>query len=361
MILAAALAAVLMQSAVVGAPASDLHARGSVSLPGGRAPAAVLRVARREAERAYRAVVREHEDNSDSHPSRPELKVTQAVVDYRHPGRRAWLLLYRVGTAGPRANTPFSQLSIVSADGEVILSVPARSPEANVGAAEIASEAQDALMVEIAPGRYALAVSYGAQSKIPGEVKLISLPAKGAPQEMWTYPAEDDTRRTESTIFFVHLPHEASMAIAVRERTALGRRATDAPAHNLLYRLDPQRRRYLPAEMAPDGLAKILAAAAADKETFRVEQIGTPGVEALMEEEEQAARLDGELNAAYRRLRAKLSTDDGAALLLEERAWLATRDAEPDHEKRAKLVEARVKELNARAGGRRVGSNGVER
>jgi uncharacterized protein YecT (DUF1311 family) len=71
-----------------------------------------------------------------------------------------------------------------------------------------------------------------------------------------------------------------------------------------------------------------------------------------MEEEEQAAKLDRELNAAYRSLRTKLSTEGRAALLTEEQAWLATRNAEPDNEKRAKLVQARVKELNARAAGR---------
>jgi hypothetical protein len=237
----------------------------------------VLRVARQEAERAFRAVSRENRDNPDNKPYAPKLKLTQAVVDYRQPGRRAWLLLYWVGNAGPRANTPLSQLSIVSADGEVILSVPARSPSARVGAAEIAGEAQDALMVETAPGRYALAVGYGAQSKMPGEVKLVSLPAKGAPQEMWSYPAEGDDRRTESTIFFVHLPHEASTAIAVREneQNFEGEQQT-LLHHDLLDRLDPQRHRYLPAEMAPDRLAKILAAAEADRKTFHIEQVGPP-------------------------------------------------------------------------------------
>jgi uncharacterized protein YecT (DUF1311 family) len=169
---------------------------------------------------------------------------------------------------------------------------------------------------------------------------------------MWSYPADDDDRRTESTIFFVHLPHETSMAIAVRENEQHfeGEQQT-LLHHDLLYRLDEARHRYLPAEMAPGRLAKILAAAEGDKKAFRIEQVGTSGVEGLMEEEEQAARLDRELNAAYRRLRAKLSTEDRAALLQEEQAWLATRDAEPDSEQRAKLVEARVRELNARAAG----------
>lgn len=352
---AAMAAAMVLQCAANGAPATNIDRRGAVSLetPGGKAPAAVLRVGRREAMREYRAVIRENRDDPDSHPSRPELKVTQAVVDYRNAGRRAWLLLYWVGEAGPRAHTPFSQLSIVSAEGEVILSLPARRPAAKVGAAEIANEAQDALMVEVAPGRFALALSYGGQSRMTAHVRLVSLPAKGVPREMWTYPAEDDDRRTESTIFFVHLPHEASKAIALRENEQHWEGDEISLVHrNLLYRLDASRRRYLPAEVAPARLAQILAAAKADKKTFRIEQYGPVGVEDLMDEEEQAAKLERELSAAYRRLREKLSTADRAALLQDEQAWLATRDAETHHEKRSKLVQARVQELKARATGR---------
>lgn len=331
-------------------PPPPLPAAGSESpRTGSNPPAAVLRVGHAEAERQFRLLEKQKPEGVTSYP--PQLRSSQRVTDFLHSGEGAWLLLYWVAEVGPRAHTPLSQLIIVSAKHhQILLSIPSRDPAHDPAAAQIAGEAQDALLVEVSPRRHALAIAHGAQSKIPGTVTLLSLSTQGPPKEIWRFPAENAGGRTESDIYFVRLPHEKATAIAVQ----VNEQVFDGDRQSLrkdarLYRLAPAGDNYERADVAPARLSEILARARGDGQTPHILQAGPVGVEALMETGEQATRLKGALNDADARLHAKLSHSERAQLTAEERSWLEKRDATLDPDQRNQLVTDRVKDLTQRA------------
>ena len=109
--------------------APGVHAgwQARICPPGGKPPAAILRAGQREANRLRRKI--EVEESSDTRTFAPKLIASQKAVDFRHPKRRAWLLLLAVAENGPRAHTPVSQLLLISSDDHrIIFEAPSRHP-----------------------------------------------------------------------------------------------------------------------------------------------------------------------------------------------------------------------------------------
>ena len=274
------LAALLLTHSAVTISAAELQP------PGGNPPKEVLRVARTEAMRRYRSLVEELQGDTNSHAHLPELVTCQAVVNWLHPEERAWLLLYWVGKAGPRSHTPYSHLSIIAGqDRRVLLSIPGSAGKESGAAAE-AAEAQDALMLEMAPGRYALAFSYGAHSKFAGHVKLVSLEKQWPTRELWTCPEAANSPRTHSDIYFTRPPHEKTVAIAVRQYEQIWEgEITKLLRHEFLYRLPTKGGRYAPSKIGAARLSQLLDAVEHDPNTLHIKQAGPIGVQFLIDAE----------------------------------------------------------------------------
>ena len=254
------------------------HAKAEAGIrpPGGKPPPPVLRVGLREATRIRQKI--DKEENPDTKTFEPKLIASQKCADFRHPNRSAWLLLFAVAENGPRAHTPVSQLLLIaSVDHRIIFEAPSRHPSIQESEMDsTAEQADDALMVEVSPGHFALALSWGGQSKIAGEVSILALSRNHAPKPLWDFSGN----RVASIVYFVKLPSEKATALAVRqEEEVYENEQWKNHEHELLFHLDPDSNQYTQVEIRPDHLSKIISVAERNPKSLKIQQEGSVGVE----------------------------------------------------------------------------------
>ena len=319
-----------------------------------KAPPEVLKLGMAEARRQHARAVEDHKENPDIRPYPPKLVLQTQTVNFLKPAEKAWMLLYHVADIGPRAHIQVSELVLISArDSRVILAWPAHDAQTTADendAESAASECDDARLVKIAPGRFAIALSYDVAPKSGGAVGIFSVGAKAPSKVLWSYPGEHQSSDVSSEIYFVRLPSEKTVSLAVRRHEV---DATD-DAHKvvnsgLLFRLDVKSDQFVPAEIEPARLESILERAEKDSNTPSIFQTGPMSLENEVAAEKEAEQLDKRLNAVYTRLRKKLSDEAVKELTIEEKAWLEKRDAIEDLEERNDFVKKRVQELSTRA------------
>lgn len=316
---------------------------------GGVPPQMVRRAAYAEALKIREQVPVDEGNHLHDHPI---LLSAQRTVDFRHPSRPAWLLLYSVGEWGPRAHTNISQLTLLSAgDGRVLW----KSPQSLQGGDDSApSEMDDAVMVEIAPGRFVLGLSCGSGGRWGGSATILALGGPKPLESLLDLPGEKDGPYTESTGYFVSTGAHEPLALAVRqEEITFGNDADPLDPtltrREFLFRFDSKLERLEKAAYPIAQLTRLIDSAARNKITPQIYQSGSLAFGANAYEVDQLAAADRALNRAYEQLRQKLPPDEKEQLKREELAWLGRRDALKFSE-RTPFVQNRTKELRQRLG-----------
>ena len=313
-------------------------------------PKDVLRAGAQVAARKHRQVVTKGEP--DIYPHEPKLIAKQRITGFPSPKQSSWLLLFSVAEVGPRAHTPISQLALVSErEPHVIVAIPLENKSAPDDPSEIIEQADDAVLVEITSGRYALAISHGGQAKIPGDVTLFAFNRDFSVKELWTYPDRERTRKFGSTIYFVRDPKEKATLLAVRQDEVI----YEGPkvkllTHDLLYRLDAATDRYELTEIDPARLRKMIEVSKRDRGNLSIGQRPDMGLENARYEKQEHDRL---LNEVYGKLLRKLPTKLREALSVEQREWLTKRDQIEYLDDRNKFVTDRTRELTERLNNRK--------
>lgn len=313
--------------------------------PNAHPPRDVLRIGSQVAARKHQQVAARGEP--DIYPHEPKLIAQQRITGFPSPKQSSWLLLYSVAEVGPRAHTPISQLTIVSErEPHVIVAIPSENEPLPDDPSEIIEQADDALLVEIARGRYALAISHGGQAKIPGDVTLFAINRDFSLKELWTYPGHDERRRMGSTIYFVRDSKEIATLLAVRQDEVI----YEGPkvkllTRDLLYRLDAATDRYEQAEIDPAQLAKLLEVSKRNRRNLSIGQRPDMGLENARYEKQEQDRM---LNEVYGKLLRKLPSKLHEAMSVEQREWLTKRDQFEFLDDRNKFVADRTRELTER-------------
>jgi hypothetical protein len=323
--------------------AGGASSRPAAAEPPKKPPVDVLRIGIRQAAKRHDLAQR----LPDVHAYPPKLAGAQRVVGYPRSGQAAWMLHYTVAEVGPRALTPLSQIVIVAeARPQLLLALPQDGEDPEDPSP--AGEAQGCRMVELSPGRFALAIEWGRQRKIPGHLSIFALERQGPPRELWTFP-EEGMRSVASTIHYVKLDGDETFSLAIRqlEEVFEGDRAKIVP-HEFLYRLDPKADRYRRADIEPAHLKRIIDAAKRDPRSPVSEQRGTAGFDTHLSQLEDAAKLDRALNAVYTSVAMKLSPAENDTMKAEELLWLRERDAIKNDWERMQFVEKRIKVLEQR-------------
>jgi hypothetical protein len=313
-------------------------------------PKNVLRVGEIEAARQHDRHAEALRAEPDIHPHAPELISKQRVVGFPKRGQISWLLLYAIAEVGPRAHTPISQLIVVSEKGaQLLLSLPSSTYPKTTGTDSLIQQADDARIVEMTRGRFALAISHGGQARIQGSVTLLGFEPDLSLKELWSFPGERHSRHARSTIYFLKLPPDPAVSLAVRQHEAI----IDGPRMKLvrneyLYRLDPEAGGYAKADINSARLTRLLDKAERDHDMLRIEQRGTIVLWTALGLKEEAAAQDRARQAAYARLHRRLSGSARTDLEIEERNWLEERDRIEDLYELNRFVADRVRELTKR-------------
>jgi hypothetical protein len=313
--------------------------------PNAHPPKDVLRAGSQVATRKHQQVVARGEP--DIYPHEPKLIAKQRITGFPSPKQTSWLLLYSVAEVGPRAHTPISQLTIVSErESHVIVAIPSENEPAPDDPSELIEQADDALLVEIARGRYALAISHGGQAKIPGDVTVFAINRDFSLKELWIYPGHGERRRIGSTIYFVRDPKEKATLLAVRQDEVIYEGPkVKLSTRDLLYRLDAATDRYEQAEIDPAQLAKLLKVSERNRRNLSIDQRPEMGLENARYEKQEQDRM---LNEVYGKLLRKLPSKVREALSVEQREWLTKRDQFDFLDDRNKFVADRTRELTER-------------
>jgi uncharacterized protein YecT (DUF1311 family) len=332
-------------------------------LHGGSPPPMVRRAALAEALK-YLSLCRKDPDSKEMGLHQPTLLSAQRTVDFRRPSEPAWLLLYSVGSAGPRAHTNISQLILVSAkDGRIILKSPEDSESSisrgNSENDQCPDAMDDALLVQIALGRFVLGLSCGTGGRLSGYATIRAVGGQHPFHSMFQLPGEDDPLETRSVIYFVKDQANEPLALVVRQKELIWEANSDPKLvpHEFFYRFNAERYRYERTSFPAEKLTRLIDAAERDQDVLKMIQEGGMAYSNTEPVMKEAAAADRELNSVYRRLRQKLSPDESERLKQDEIDWLARRDAIREIEKRTAFVKQRVEELQNRLGGKPSGND----
>jgi hypothetical protein len=312
-------------------------------LHGDAPPKAIREVAYAEALKFRRAMADEPDIGWHD---KPILLSSQRTVDFAHPSRAAWLMVHSVGRQGPRANTNVSQLTLVSAeDGRVLLKSP-QGPKDDEDSCP--RDMDDAVMVEIAAGRFVLGLSCGEGGRWTGSASILALGGKRSLASLFHVPDENDGRHIASTVYFVRPPDEKTTALAVQQEeiTFVDPSNPKLTKREFLCRLDPKAGSFERVPYPPGTLSKLIETARRRSSAF-IFQGGSMAFDANAMEIEEAAKAERELNRVYQQLQKKLEPDGREQLKREQLGWLAQRDS-LGLEKRTGLTEKRIEELRRR-------------
>jgi len=209
----------------------------------------------------------------------------------------------------------------------------------------------DAIMVQIAPGRFALGLSCGSGGRLAGDAVILTV---GGPQpfhRMFSLPGFSDEGNTDSTAYFVKVQANEPLALAVRQKMIPRSEGDSRLVRNeFFYRLNARHDRYERASFPPAKLTHLIDAAERNGDSLQISQTGGMVFVGAEQEDEEAAAADRALNSVYQRLRQKLPPMERERLRQEEIDWLTCRDTV--NSGRTDVVKQRVKELQERLEGK---------